>query len=229
MLKLHVLYSEFINNVEDAKIDIKVIRWPRAKNDINCSEMLNTVQERKRCNRLVIIPWRNTIPFQKLIGDHFGVHVKRNGDHLVVGIILGSIWGSFRGWDHFGDCTGLFSKVRSRAWCYLYVVITHIDLARAKSESLVNVYCLLKQNTKSCNAKRRRQQKLAKKISRSKLKNWTTLHVQHTFSCISLPLFCTTTTGFFQKLPSYTFYGENIVCVPVHFFFAATHLHLGGL
>ena len=53
--------------------------------------------------------------------------------------------------------------------------------------------------------------------------------MQRTFSCISLQLFCTTTTGFFQKLPSYTFYGENIVCVPVHFFFAATHLHLGGL
>ena len=53
--------------------------------------------------------------------------------------------------------------------------------------------------------------------------------MQNTFSCISLQLFCTTTTGFFQKLPSYTFYGENIVCVPVHFFFVATHLHLGGL
>ena len=103
MLKLHVLYSEFINNVEDAKIDIKVIRWPSAKNDINCSEMLNTVQERKRCNRLVIIPWRNIIPFPKLIGDHFGVDVKRNGDHLVVGIILGSIWGSFRGWASFRE------------------------------------------------------------------------------------------------------------------------------
>ena len=72
------------------------------KNDINCSEMLTAVQERKRCNRL-IIPWRNTIPFQKLIGDHFGVHVKRNGDHLVVGIILGSIWGSFRGWASFRE------------------------------------------------------------------------------------------------------------------------------
>ena len=59
--------------------------------------MLNAVQERKHCNRLVIIPWRNTIPFPKLIGDHFGVDVKRNGDHPVVGIILGSIWGSFRG------------------------------------------------------------------------------------------------------------------------------------
>ena len=45
-----------------------------------------------------------------------------------------------------------------------------------------------------------------------------TLHVQHTFLYISLPLFCTTTTWNFQKLPSYTFYGGNVVRVPVHFF-----------
>ena len=43
----------------------------------------------------------------------------------------------------------------------------------------------------------------------------TTLHVQHTFLYISLPLFCTTTTWNFQKLPSYTVYGGNVVCVPV--------------
>ena len=58
--------------------------------------MLTAVQERKRCNRL-IIPWRNTIPFQKLIGDHFGVDGKRHGDHFGVdlGIIsgLGIVWG----------------------------------------------------------------------------------------------------------------------------------------
>ena len=29
----------------------------------------------------------------------------------------------------------------------------YIDLARAKSEALVNIYCLLKQNIESCNAK----------------------------------------------------------------------------
>ena len=41
------------------------------KNHINCSgEMLNAIQERKCCSRYVIIPWRNTIPFQELIGDH---------------------------------------------------------------------------------------------------------------------------------------------------------------
>ena len=53
--------------------------------------MLNAIQERKRCNRLVIIPRRNTIPFQELIGDHFGVDVKRNGDHFWVGIISGAV------------------------------------------------------------------------------------------------------------------------------------------
>ena len=41
----------------------------------------------------------------------------------------------------------------------------------------------------------------------------TTLHVQHTFLYISL--FCTTTTGNFQKLPSYPFYGGNVVPVVV--------------
>ena len=35
--------------------------------------MFYAFQEGKRCNRLGIVPWRNTIPFQKLIGDHFGV------------------------------------------------------------------------------------------------------------------------------------------------------------
>ena len=54
------------------------------KSHINCSEMLNVGQKHKHCNRLVIIPWRNTILFQKLIGDHFRVHVKRNGDHFAV-------------------------------------------------------------------------------------------------------------------------------------------------
>ena len=53
--------------------------------------MLNEIQERKRCNRLVIIPWRNTIPFQELIGDHFGVDVNRNGNHFKVGIISGAV------------------------------------------------------------------------------------------------------------------------------------------
>ena len=40
-----------------------------------------------------------------------------------------------------------------------------------------------------------------------------TLHVQRTFLYIFLPLFCTTTIWNFQKLPSYTFYGGNVVRV----------------
>ena len=35
---------------------------------------------------------------------------------------------------------------------------------------------------------------------------------------ISFPLFCTTSTWNFQKLLSYTFYGENVVLVLVHSF-----------
>ena len=38
------------------------------------------------------------------------------------------------------------------------------------------------------------------------------------FLYISLPLFCTTRTWNFQKLLSYTFYGGNVIRVPVHFF-----------
>ena len=53
-----------------------------------------------------------------------------------------------------------------------------------------------------------------------------TLHVQHTFLYISLPLFCATTTWNFQKLVSYTFYGGNVIRVLVHFFFTTAHFHL---
>ena len=38
------------------------------------------------------------------------------------------------------------------------------------------------------------------------------------FCTFSLPLNCTTTTWNLQKLLSYTFYGGNVVRVPVHFF-----------
>ena len=34
-----------------------------------------------------------------------------------------------------------------------------MDLARAKSEAVDNIYSLFKQNIKSCNAKRRRQRR----------------------------------------------------------------------
>ena len=64
------------------------------------------------------------------------------------------------------------------------------------------------------------------KTAKVQLANKATLHVQHTFLYISLPLFCTTTTWNFQKLLSYTFYGGNVVRVLVHFFFTAAHFHL---
>ena len=50
-------------------------------------------------------------------------------------------------------------------------------------------------------------------ISKKQLCTCSTL-----FLYISLLLFCTTTTWNFQKLLSYTFYGGNVVRVPVHFF-----------
>ena len=44
------------------------------------------------------------------------------------------------------------------------------------------------------------------------------LHLHILFLYTSLPFFCTTTTRNFQKLLRYTFYGGNVVRVPVHFF-----------
>ena len=40
------------------------------------------------------------------------------------------------------------------------------------------------------------------------------------FFFITLPLFCTNTTRNFQKLPSYTFYEGDALCLPGHFFFS---------
>ena len=52
------------------------------------------------------------------------------------------------------------------------------------------------------------------------------------FLYISLPLFCTTITWNFQKLPTYTFYGRNVLRVLVHLFslifFTTAHFHLRG-
>ena len=50
-------------------------------------------------NRSIVL--EDIIPFLKLIGEHFGVDVKRNGDHFRVSIISGSIWGSFQCWGSF--------------------------------------------------------------------------------------------------------------------------------
>ena len=53
------------------------------------------------------------------------------------------------------------------------------------------------------------QKKSVGLISKTQLCTCITL-----FLYISLPLICTTTTWNFQKLPCYTFYGGNVVCVP---------------
>ena len=70
---------------------------------------------------------------------------------------------------------------------------------------------------------------MAKNIIRSNLQKKTTLHVEAFFS-VHLPLFYMTTKGHFQfqKLPSYPFYGGNVICVLFAFFFTATHFHLGS-
>ena len=86
--------------------------------------------------------------------------------------------------------------------------------------------CLLYHNLKSYNANQAATATKAAKKTIGLISNKTSLHVQHTFLYISLPLFCTTTT--FQKLPSYTFHGGNVVCGPVHSFFAAADFYLGG-
>ena len=81
------------------------------KNHIDCSEMKNAIQECKRCNRPVTIPWRNTIPFQELIEDHFRVDVKRNGDHFGVDLGIISGLGTISGSGSFREsCTALGSK-----------------------------------------------------------------------------------------------------------------------
>ena len=65
---------------------------------------------------LSLITEQSTVPcfptIYLFLGDHCGVDKKKSGDNFGVGIISGSIWGSFQGWgsfrgrDHFGGCTG---------------------------------------------------------------------------------------------------------------------------
>ena len=71
--------------------------------------------------------------------------------------------------------------------------IKYIDLARAKSEAVDNIYSLLKQNIKSCNASGEGNEN-GEKTTIGLISKKATLHVQHTFLYISLPLFCTTTS-----------------------------------
>ena len=95
--------------------------------------------------------------------------------------------------------------------------LIYIYLVRAKSESFINIYVVLKHNIKLCklcNAKQQWQQKQQKKsvglISKKPLSTCSTL-----FLYISLQFVLPKTSL------SYTFYGGNVVCVPsVHLLFS---------
>ena len=54
---------------------------------------------------LSLITEQSTVPcfptILRFLGDHFGVDTKKSGDHFGVGIISGSVWGSFQGWGSF--------------------------------------------------------------------------------------------------------------------------------
>ena len=67
-------------------------------------------------NRSIVL--EDIIPLLKLIGEHFGVDVKRNGDHFRVSIISGSIWGSFQCWGSFRG------RDRSGSFRELYIAMT---------------------------------------------------------------------------------------------------------
>ena len=73
---------------------------------------------------------------------------------------------------------------------YLFLM-NIIDLARAKNEALFNIYSLLNQNIKSCNAKETAKTTRTVKTTTISVKQQKckTLHVQYTFLS-----FCTTTT-----------------------------------
>ena len=63
------------------------------------------------CFGLALLFLRFASIFQKSLGDnHFGSAWKKMGIISRWGIILGSLWGSFRGRDHFRGCTTLISK-----------------------------------------------------------------------------------------------------------------------
>ena len=58
--------------------------------------------------------------------------------------------------------------------------------------------------------KKKRNSNKAESFFRLNFKVYIEVHLRHTFLQISLP---------FQNLPSYTFYGGNVVCVPVYLIF----------
>ena len=79
--------------------------------------------------------------------------------------------------------------------------------------------------------KRRRQRKQQKKkkhsrstVAKKQLCTCSTLFSQIFFAVV---LHDDNVTDF-QKLPSYAFYGGNVVCGPVHLVFAAAHFYTGG-
>ena len=75
----------------------------------------------------------------------------------------------------------------------------------------------------------KKKNKNKSQLAKKQLCTWSKL-----FLYISLPLFCTTTTWNFQKLPGYTFYGGNVVVAHFHpggrsnshFLTAATNFHV---
>ena len=90
-----------------------------------CSEMLNVIEERKRCNRFVIIPWWNTSSIPRINWGSFRREEKWGsfrGRYQISGSIWGSFqgWGSFRGRDHFRGCTALPLENSQREISFLW-------------------------------------------------------------------------------------------------------------
>ena len=59
----------------------------------------------------------------------------------------------------------------------------------------------------------------SKKTTLGLISKKETLQVQHSFFVHFFPVVCTSTTWNYQKLPSYTFYGGNVVLVSCSLFF----------
>ena len=69
-----------------------------------------------------------------------------------------------------------------------------VNLARAKSEAFDNIYSLLKKNKNSYNVSGEGNAGERCKTTVCLISKKATLHMQHTFLYISLPLCCTTRT-----------------------------------
>ena len=79
--------------------------------------------------------------------DYFGVDKKKNGDHFGVGIISGSIWGSFKGWgsfrgrDHFGGCTDLKHTWTIHEWRYSFS--RRVEIRKSSPAYIINIFLLI--------------------------------------------------------------------------------------